>query len=227
MISSTVKEILEQMEALRDTKNIAGMERYGIITKGKAFGIPAPELKKMQKIYRKNQPLAEELWKTGYHEAMRLATLISEPKKFPPELMDKWVSGFYSWDICDSAVFHTFRYLPFAGEKILQYAHCEEEFVRRTAFSLIAGLAVGDKKAPDEQFLNYLPLIEQYATDSRNFVKKAVNWALRQIGKRNKNLHQPALDLAEKLAAYTDKTAVWVGKDAVRELMKEKIKKKQ
>ncbi|MDR0206841.1 MAG: DNA alkylation repair protein [Bacteroidales bacterium] len=218
MTSNTIKEILEKMEALRDTKNTAGMERYGIVTKGKAFGIPASELKKMQKIYKKNQPLAVELWNTGYHEAMRLATLISEPKKFSPELMDKWVSEFYSWDICDSACFHTFRYLPYAEEKIWEYAHCDEEFVRRTAFSLIASLAVGDKKALDKQFLNYLPLIEQYATDSRNFVKKAVNWALRQIGKRNKSLHKTALELAEKLAASTNKTAIWIGKDAAREL---------
>ena len=211
------------METLRDTKNVAGMERYGIITQGKAFGIPAPELNKMAKTYKNNQPLAEELWNTGYHEARRLATLISDKKQFSSELMDKWTSEFYSWDICDSACFHTFRYLPFADEKIFEYAVSEAEFVRRTAFSLIAGLAVNAKKAPDEQFLNYLPLIERYSYDNRNFVRKAVNWALRQIGKKNKNLLPPALELAEKLSASPDKTTAWIGRDAARELSKKNI----
>jgi len=211
------------METLRDTKNVAGMERYGIITQGKAFGIPAPELNKMAKTYKNNQPLAEELWNTGYHEARRLATLISDKKQFSSELMDKWTLEFYSWDICDSACFHTFRYLPFADEKIFEYAVSEAEFVRRTAFSLIAGLAVNAKKAPDEQFLNYLPLIERYSYDNRNFVRKAVNWALRQIGKKNKNLLPPALELAEKLSASPDKTTAWIGRDAARELSKKNI----
>jgi len=219
-MSDEVNKILAQMESLRDTKNIAGMERYGIITQGKAFGIPAPELKKMAKTYKNNQPLAEELWNTGYHEARRLATLITDKKQFSSELMDKWTSEFYSWDICDSACFHTFRHLSFADEKIFQYALSEAEFVRRTAFSLIAGLAINAKKAPDEQFLNYLPLIERYAHDNRNFVRKAVNWALRQIGKKNATLLPPALQLAEKLATSPDKTAAWIGKDAVKELRK-------
>ena len=217
-ISSEVQTIIAHFETLRDTKNVAGMERYGIITQGKAFGIPASELNKLGKVYKNNQPLAEALWNTGYHEARRLATLISDTKQFSSELMDKWVSEVYSWDICDSACFHTFRYLPFANEKIFQYAPSESEFVRRTAFSLIAGLCISAKKAPDEQFLNYLPLIEQYSHDSRNFVRKAVNWALRQIGKKNENLLHPALELAEKLATSSDKTTAWIGKDAAREL---------
>jgi len=219
-IEKEIQNIIARMEALRDTKNVAGMERYGIVTQGKAFGIPASELNKMKKLYKNNQPLAEALWETGYHEARRLATLITDKKQFSPELMDRWVSELYSWDICDSACFHTFRYLPFADEKIFQYAASESEFVRRTAFSLIAGLAVNAKKAPDEQFLNYLPLIERYSHDSRNFVRKAVNWALRQIGKKNANLLFPALALAGKLSASADKTAAWIGKDAVRELRK-------
>ena len=144
-VEKEVDKIIAQMETLRDTKNVAGMERYGIVTQGKAFGIPASELNKMKKLYKNNQPLAEALWETGYHEARRLATLITDKKHFSSELMDKWTSELYSWDICDSACFHTFRHLPFADEKIFQYAVSEAEFVRRTAFSLIAGLAAFSK----------------------------------------------------------------------------------
>lgn len=218
-----LNKIIRRLDELRNTKNISGMERYGIVTKGKAFGVPTTELNKIAKTYKKNQPLAKMLWNTHYHEAMKLAALVADKKEFTPELMDKWTSEFYSWDICDSACFHIFRHLPFVHDKILQYACSDEEFTRRTAFSLIAGLAISDKKGPNEKYLGYLPLIEQYATDDRNFVKKAVNWALRQIGKKNQELYPAALEVAERLAASENKTARWIGKDAVRELKESKF----
>ena len=223
-MEETVNEIIFQLEELRDTKNISGMEHYGIVTKGNAFGVPATDLNRIAKKYKYNQKLAEALWETGFHEAKKLAALIADKKEFSPELMDKWTSEFYSWDICDNACSHIFRDLPFAYDKVFEYAASDEEYIRRTAFSLIAALTVSGKKSPDEKFLPYLPLIEHYAGDDRNFVKKAVNWALRQIGKKSKGLYPHALALAEKLASSENKSAAWIGKDAVKELKSEKIK---
>ena len=219
-----VEEILETFEQMRNTKNIAGMARFGIrVSERDAFGISVVHLRKIAKSYKKNQPLAEALWKTGWHEAQLIASMIADKSKFTPKLMDKWVKDFDSWDTCDQCCVNIFRELPYAYDKIYEYAPSEKEFVRRTAFSLIAVLAVGDKIQSDKTFIDLLKLIEQYATDERNFVRKAVNWALRGIGKRNLNLHPKALKLAEQLSQSADKTARWVGKDAYRELSNPKI----
>ncbi|MDL2254688.1 DNA alkylation repair protein [Bacteroidales bacterium OttesenSCG-928-J16] len=223
MIQQKVNEIVALLEPLRDSKNVAGMERFGIVTDGKAFGVATPELQKIAKMYRNDHDLAVALWETGYHELRKMAPMTADKNRFTPQLMDQWTREFASWDICDGACSYLFRYLPFANEKVFEYAVSEEEFVRRTAFSLIAEMAVVDKKGANEKYLAYLPLIEKYATDPRNFVKKAVNWALRQIGKKNKTLYASALEMAERLAASEDKTAQWIGKDALRELRDEKI----
>ena len=152
------------------------------------------------------------------HEARILAALVDDPKLVTRKQMDAWAAEFNSWDLCDQACMKLFAKTPHAAEMIAKWARDEREFVRRAAFATIAGYAVSAKDAADEEFLPFLALIETHATDSRNFVKKAVNWALRQIGKRSMALHRPALALAKKLAASDDKTARWIGKDAVKEL---------
>jgi 3-methyladenine DNA glycosylase AlkD len=214
-----VEEILVQFEQLRNSKNIAGMARFGIrVKEDNAFGISVVNLRKMAKRYGKNQPLAEALWKTGWHEARIIASLIADKEIFTQKLMDLWVKDIDSWDTCDQCCINIFRELPYAYDKIYAYAPSEEEFIRRTAFSLIATLAVGDKTQSDKVFTDLLKLVERYAVDERNFVKKALNWALRSIGKRNIALHPEALKLAERLSQSENKTARWVGKDAYREL---------
>lgn len=152
------------------------------------------------------------------HEARMLAGLIDDPTAVTPLQMDRWVAEFDSWDVCDQVCMKLFARTPFVEEKVRQWAADEREFVRRAAFATIAGYAVHAKKAPDVAFLRFLPIIEQHARDPRNYVKKAVNWALRQIGKRSLALHGPALAVAGRLAASDDRTARWIGRDAVKEL---------
>lgn len=217
-----VQTILDHFRSLTSPKDLKGMARFGINT-DKAFGLSLPAIRQLAKEIGKNHELALELWETGYRECRHLAGMIAEFDQLDTATMDHWVSGFNSWDTCDSVCMNLFRYSPLAWKRIAHYAASEEEFTRRTAFTLIAELSVSDKKASDSTFLAQLPLIEQYSTDPRNFVRKAVNWALRQIGKRNQLLYPQALALAEKLKDSPDKTARWIGRDAYRELTTEKI----
>jgi 3-methyladenine DNA glycosylase AlkD len=193
------------------------MARFGINV-DKAFGVSMAVQRPLQRKYRRDHELALALWQSGYHEARILAALIDDPKKATPRQMDDWAADFNSWDLCDQASLKLFARTPFAVEKIARWAKDDREFVRRAAFATIAGYAVSARTASDKEFLSFLKIIEAHATDERNFVRKAVNWALRQIGKRSKSLHKPALALARKLAASDDRTARWIGKDAVREL---------
>ena len=167
---------------------------------------------------RRNHDLAEALWASGRHEARLLAALIDDPKQVTPAQMDAWVADFDSWDLCDQACSKLFSRTPFVDAKIAKWAQDQREFVRRAGFALLAAHTVHGKTLPNKTFLAYLPLIERHATDERNFVRKAVNWALRQIGKRNSTLHAPALALARRLSESENKTARWIGKDAVKEL---------
>jgi 3-methyladenine DNA glycosylase AlkD len=156
--------------------------------------------------YRRNDALALELWASGYHEARILATMIEDPKQVTPKQMDAWAADFDSWDICDQACMRVFARTPYVATKVAKWAKDKREFVRRAAFATIAGYTVSAKEEPDAVFLSFLALIEMYSTDERNFVKKAVNWALRQIGKHSPTLHRPALKLARKLAGSEDRT---------------------
>lgn len=210
----------ETIELLREISNpvyLAGMKRFGIEDKT-ALGIPTPELRKLAKIIKKDHALALELWETNIHEARILATMIDDPKLVTAEQIDKWVGDFNSWDICDQACGNLFDKTPIAMEKALQFSSAEEEFVKRAGFVLMAEYAVHDKKAGDETFLALLPIIEREAWDERNFVKKAVNWALRQIGKRNDTLKYAAIDTASKILLQNTKAAKWIATDALREL---------
>jgi 3-methyladenine DNA glycosylase AlkD len=212
-----VGTVLAELKALGSEANRAGMARFGINT-DRAFGVSMAAMRPLSRKYRRNHDLALALWKSGYHEARIFAALVEDPKQATSRQADAWVAEFDSWDICDQVCMRVFSFTPFVEDKVAKWAKDEREFVRRAAFALIAGYAVAARKVDDTVFLKFLPVIETYATDPRNFVRKAVNWALRQIGKRSPSLHKPALALAEKLAASGDKTARWIGKDAVKEL---------
>lgn len=216
-ISSEVAEILAELASMGSEENRAGMARFGI-NADRAFGVSMTSLRPIVRRFRRRHDLAAALWATGKHEARILAALIDDPKLVTPEQMDAWAADFDSWDLCDQACMKLFSATPFVAEKARQWSRDDREFVKRAAFAMIAGYAVHTKKEPDEAFLPFLALIEAAADDGRNFVKKSVNWALRQIGKRSASLHPRALALAEKLAASTDRTERWIGRDAVKEL---------
>jgi len=194
-----------------------GMARYGIPSDN-AFGIAVGELRKYAKAIGRNHALAVDLWATGWYEARMLAAYVDDPSEVTPAQMDRWAKDFDNWAICDTACFHLFDRSPHAWNKLAPWARRRDEFVRRAAFALLASLTVHDKQASDDQFAAGLELIERAAADDRNFVKKSVNWALRSIGKRSLALHEVSVALAERLAASTNPTARWNGKDALREL---------
>jgi len=220
--SETVKEIINEFESLKNDKNIEGMKRYGINV-DTAFGISAPVLTAISKKYRYNHKLALELWTTGYHDARLLATMIDNPEEVTKNQLKKWVKDFDSWDVCDCCCNRLFRKVGFIEEFIPIWCKDKREFVKRAGFSMIAQLAVHKKKATDSEFEYYFPLIIEGSKDERNFVKKAVNWALRQIGKRNMYLNKKALTLSEKLLTLNAKSSKWIARDAIRELTNPKI----
>jgi 3-methyladenine DNA glycosylase AlkD len=190
------------------------------------YGVPVTTLREMAKPYRKNHTLALELWESGSHEARILATVIDDPKQVTEAQMEAWAASFDTWDICDQCCTNLFCRTPFAYAKVREWNEREEEFVRRASFTLMANLAVHDKKAPDTAFEAFLLVIEREAADERNFVKKAVNWALRGIGKRNAHLNALAAQTAERLRNSDAKAARWVANDALRELTSEKVRAK-
>lgn len=220
-------EIIEILKSKRNETNKSGMARFGINTEF-AFGISMPELTLIAKKYKKNHNLALELWDTGYHEAKILAAVIDDPKQVTEEQMEKWVLGINSWDVCDQLMMKLFDKTEYATKKIFEWAERKEEFVKRSAFALIASVALHDKKSPNDKFESFLPLIIKAADDERNFVKKAVNWALRQIGKKNKELYFSAFRAAEEILSIypNSKSARWIANDAIREFNTEKIKLK-
>ena len=177
-------EILAALRAQANPKNVQGMARYGINTAG-TLGVPVVEIRRLARQVGRSHSLAAELWASGVHEARILATIVDEPARVTRRQMDRWARDFDSWDVCDQACQNLFRYTPFAWTAAEEWAGAKREFVRRAAFALMAGLAVKSRAAPDEDFEALLPLISAAATDQRNLVKKAVNWALRAIGKRN------------------------------------------
>ncbi len=189
-----------------------------------ALGISMPTLRKMAKDIGRNQALALALWDSGIHEARILASMIAEPQLVSAELMEEWVNDFDSWDVCDQVCGNLFDKTPYAYHKAVQWCQREREFVRRAGFVMMAELAVHDKKAADEAFLQFFPLIKHYAGDERNFVKKAVNWALRQIGKRNSHLRALAMTCAHEIQTMDSKTARWVARDALKELQARELK---
>jgi 3-methyladenine DNA glycosylase AlkD len=214
---TTAARLLERLRSHANPVNVAGMARYGINTAG-TLGVPIPVLRAVARETGRNHPLALELWKSGVHEARILASLLADPALMTRRQADAWVRDFDSWDVCDQACQNVLRYTPFAFEKAARWARAQPEFTRRAGFSLIAGLTVKAKTAGDEQFEAFFPLILEAATDDRNMVKKAVNWALRQIGKRNRRLWPKAIALAGEIRQLDSRAARWVAADALREL---------
>jgi 3-methyladenine DNA glycosylase AlkD len=212
-----VADIIDLLKEKADARYHAGMLRFGI-DNAKALGVKIPEVRKLAKIIKKDHELALQLWETGIHEARILASLIADPKLVTPALIDSWTKDFTSWDICDQACGNLFDRTPYAIDKALEFSKHEEEFVKRAGFVLMAELAVHDKKANDKVFTQFFPVIEREAWDNRNFVKKAVNWALRQIGKRNDTLSPLAIQCAERILLQDNKAAKWIAGDALREL---------
>ncbi len=218
---SSAENIVRHLQSLRNEANIAGMARYGIDT-STALGITTPQMRAVARQVKRDHDRALVLWRTGLRDARMAAILTDDPLRLTRQQARDWAADFTSWEIVDTAA-DLFTQAPFWRELISEFAADEREYVRRAAFAMIAGASVHNKQEPDDTLLGFLPLIEAHATDPRNFVRKAVNWALRNIGKRNRACHGPALALGEKLAASDDRTARWIGKDAVRELTSEKI----
>ena len=210
-------EIIAELEAHANPANVAGMARYGIATE-RALGVPIPVLRGLAKRAGMDHRLAGTLWASGIHEARILATMVEDPARMTSAQMDRWARDFDSWDVCDQACQNLFRYTPFACAKAVQWSGAAPEFVRRAGFALMAGLAAQRREMKDAQFEAFLKLVAGAATDDRNMVKKAVNWALRQIGKRNARLLQKAIATAEKIERLDSRSARWIAKDALREL---------
>jgi len=222
---AAVDELIVHLRSLENPANVAGMARFGISSEG-TLGISMTTLRPIARALLKTRradgawrhSVADGLWTSGLHEARILATLVEDPALVTPEQALAWASDSNSWDITDQLCMSLLDRTPFAYSLAKEWSAAEPEFVKRAAFSLMAALASHDKSADDARFLAFLPIIEGEAHDPRNFVKKAVNWALRGIGKRSDALRGPALESASRLADSADRTERWVGKDAFREL---------
>lgn len=218
-------DVIARLQSMSNPGNREGMARYGI-TVEKAFGVSMPELRSLAKELNKDHDLAIALWDTGYHEAKILAGLIDDPRQVSESQMDAWAGGFDSWDVCDQCCSNLFDRTQFAYGKALAWTQDEREYVRRAGYVMMATLAVHDKKAPDTVFELFLPFIAKGSVDERNFVKKAVNWALRQIGKRNADLNAKAIATAKQIQALDSKSARWIAADALKELQSPAVQKK-
>jgi 3-methyladenine DNA glycosylase AlkD len=211
-------EIIAHLRSLRNERDIAGQLRFGIAPRGEHLGIRAPVLRTLARQHRRDHGLALELWASGIHEARVLAALIDDPKQVTRGQMERWARECDNWGATDACCGVLFDRTPFAIEKALTWSRRRAEFVKRCGFVLMAGLAVHRKELPDEVFLQFLPVIARESTDSRNFVKKAVNWALRQIGKRNPRLRRAAIAEAQRIVLIDSPAARWIARDALREL---------
>jgi len=221
----TFKEILTTLESQSNPAAVRGMGRFGI-TAAKAFGWSTPALKKLARQIGKDHDLAQRLWSTEVLEARMLAGLIDEKQSVSEQQMEDWARDFDSWAVCDGTCLNLFRYTPFAYKKCREWSERQEVFVKRAAFALMACLAVSDKSANDPVFLRFLPLIKRQAGDERNYVKKAVNWALRQIGKRNQRLNRAAIEAAREIHELNSPSARWIASDALRELRSPAVKQR-
>ena len=218
-----LEEVLDQLNKMSNPKNVEGMKRFGIKHE-KNLGISVTELRKFAKKIGKNHELAVKLWNTTIRDARMVAACIEDPLTVSEKQVESWLKDIKCWDLCDHCCGHFFDKLPYAYEKAIEWSKRSAEFEKRAAFSVVAWLAVHDKKKDDEWFEDFLKIIKRESTDERNYVKKAVNWSLRQIGKRNWDMNKKAIKTSEELIRTKDKTARWIGKDALRELKSEKVK---
>lgn len=220
--SFTLDQIITYLTSLSNPENVAGMARFAI--KGpRVLGVNIPVLRTLAKEIGKDHLLALQLWDSGIHEARILASMIAEPKEITEMQMEQWCAEFYSWDLCDQTCMNLFVKTPFAREKIDEWCARQEEFVKRAGFVLMACFVNYGKKLPNDFFIEFFPLIKREANDDRNFVKKAVNWALRQIGKRNIALNTRAIACAQEIQQMSSKTARWIAADALRDIQREEV----
>ena len=217
-----VNEVLAWLQKKGTKATREGMARYGIQAKN-AFGVPMATLQTLSKSLGKNHALAIALWNSGCYEARLLASMVGEPERVTRAEMNAWAASFENWADCDTVCFKLWDRTPFAWEKARQWSKSPRELTKRGGFVLMACLALHDRATPDADFISFLPLIEKGAHDERNFVKKAVSWALRSIGRRNRVLNQASVDVARRLAQSEDAAPRWVGKDVLRELTNEKV----
>ncbi len=219
--------IIKRLKSLANPKNVEGMARFGI-SANNTLGISLPVLRGIAKEIGKDHALALKLWASGIHEARLLAAFVDDPALVAEGQMEKWAGDFDSWDVCDQACTDLFDQSPLAWKKASEWSSRKEEFVKRGAFALMAGLAVHDKKSPDSAFEAFFPIIARESADERNFVKKAVNWALRNIGKRSEKLRAKAVARAREIRENNpdSKAAKWIASDAIRELESEAVKKR-
>ncbi len=221
----TCEEVVGILESKRNQENIDGMARFGITSKN-VLGLCMADILAVAKRIGKDHEMALELWRTGIYEARVLAPLVDDPKKVTRAQMERWAKDFDSWAVCDNACMHLFDRTKYAWEVLPDWCRREEEFVRRAGFSTIASISIHDKKTEDAKFLLLFPLIREASTDERPMVRKAVNWALRQIGKRNIALNKAAIAEAKRIKALPSKSARWIASDALRELQGEKVQER-
>ncbi|MFC1718653.1 DNA alkylation repair protein [Candidatus Poribacteria bacterium] len=220
------EEILGRIEALSNPEAAKGMARYGISTQSVNYGVSIPNLRKIAKEAGRDHSLAQQLWAMDSRETRILAAMIDDPEVVSEKQVDEWVEDLDNWEVCDQCCMNLFEKTEFAYQKCFQWSFREEEFVKRAGFVLMARLAVSDKKASDEQFEQFFPTIEREADDNRNYVKKGINWALRQIGKRNLSLNEKAIKVAGGIQKMDSKSARWIAADALRELTSEAVQER-
>lgn len=221
----TYEEVIRHIKAQEDPEAVAGMAKYGINPE-KNYGVCMPAITEISKRVGTDHALAERLWSSGIRDAMILACMIDDPKVVTEGQMDRWVKDFRSWDICDGCCLHLFADATPAVKKAVEWAESDSEFTRRAGYVMMAVLAVRDKRSGDGLFRSFFPLIVEGSTDERNYVKKAVNWALRQIGKRNPRLNKEAISVAKRVQRIDSKSARWIAGDALRELRSEKVQER-
>ena len=224
-VSANVEAALEWLDRRGTARNRDGMARYGIVAE-KAFGVSMAVIQPFAKTLGPNHDLALALWETGWYEARILAAFVDEPERVTASQMDRWARDFDNWGVCDTVCFKLFDQTPHAWKKIDLWSKRRDEFVKRAAFALLASVALHDKKATDQPFMKSFRIIERESTDSRNFVKKGVSWALRSVGHRNRALNAEATRVAQHLAESSDPVSRWIGKDALKDITRPSIIKR-
>ena len=221
-VDERARDVVRTLERMGDRSRLEGMARFGIDT-GRAVGVTVTELRRFARDLGHDHELAGALWASGVHEARLLASLVDEPALVSEAQMEAWVADLDSWDVCDGVCGNLFDRTPFALDKAVEWSSREPEFEKRAAFALMASAAVHRKDLPDAAFASLLPVIRAQATDERNYVKKAVSWALRQIGKRSSGLNPLAIRTAEQIERIDSRAARWVARDALRELRSDAV----
>ena len=215
-------DVVRTLERMGDRSRLEGMARFGIDT-GRAVGVTVTELRRFARDLGRDHELAAALWASGVHEARLLASLVDDPDMVSEAQMEAWVADLDSWDVCDGVCGNLFDRTSFALDKAVEWSSREPEFEKRAAFALMASAAVHRKDLPDAAFASLLPVIRAQATDERNYVKKAVSWALRQIGKRSSGLNPRAIRTAEQIERIDSRAARWIARDALRELRSDAV----